>query len=138
MTALINGVNYSWANISLILFGRPVVGITKIEYSDKQQKVNNYGSGDEPVSRGYGNSEYTAQIEIYQDEWRKIINESPNKKPKQIPPFSIQVVFGGSRVESQTDILTMCEFTDDSLTANQGDAKLMVTIPLIIGGIQHV
>ena len=53
-TPLINGVNYSWANISVILFGQPVIGIVSIMYKAKQEKKNNYGSGTEPVSRGYG------------------------------------------------------------------------------------
>ena len=32
---MINGVNYSWTNIKLILFGIPVVGITAINYKIK-------------------------------------------------------------------------------------------------------
>ena len=39
---LINGVNYSWANVKLVLFGVPVVGITNIEYKRTQKKENNY------------------------------------------------------------------------------------------------
>ena len=54
-TPLINGINYSWANVKVILFGVPVVGITKIEYKTKQKKENQYGAGYEPISRGYGN-----------------------------------------------------------------------------------
>ena len=134
-TALINGINYSWGNISLVLFGVPIVGITKISYSAKQSKENNYGIGFEPISRGYGNREYEGSIELYLDEWKKIINASPNKDPLQIAPFQIQVVFGGTAVNSNTEVLQFCEFLENPLDANQGDTKLMVTIPLIIGGI---
>lgn len=137
-TPLINGTNYAWANVALILFGVPVVGITKIEYKKKANKANNYGAGQEPVSRGYGNNEYEASIEIYQDEWRKIIALSPVKDPTQIPPFEVQVVFGGSRLTTQTDILQMAEFPEDAFTAGQGDTKLLINIPLIIGGILHL
>ena len=135
---LINGVNYSWANITLVLFGIPVRGITKIEYAKKQNKANNYGWGQEPISRGYANNEYTASFEVYQDEWRNVIAASPFKDPTLVPPFEVQVVFGGSRLQVQTDILQMCEFTDDAFTANQGDAKLLINIPLIVGGIKHL
>lgn len=137
-TPLINGTNYSWANVTLVLFGIPVVGIAKIEYKKKSNKVNNYGAGQEPVSRGYGNNEYDASIDLYQDEWRAIVAASPEKDPTKIPPFEVQVVFGGSRLTTQTDILQMCEFSEDSLTASQGDAKLIVNVPLIIGGILHL
>ena len=51
-TPLINGVNYSWSNIKFNLFGVPVVGITEINYTRKQNKENQYGAGVEPVSRG--------------------------------------------------------------------------------------
>jgi hypothetical protein len=33
---LINGINYSWGNIKMILFGVPIIGITKIDYKRTQ------------------------------------------------------------------------------------------------------
>lgn len=52
---LVNGVNWSWANLNNIAFGVPVIGILAINYKIKQNKENNYGVGNEPISRGYGN-----------------------------------------------------------------------------------
>jgi hypothetical protein len=133
----INGTNYSWADITLILFGVPVTGIAEISYSAKQEKTNNYGFGTEPVSRGVGNVEYDASITLYQDTWKQIIDAAPNRDPKQIAPFNIQVVFGSSRTQLRTDILQYCEFLVDSMDAKQGDSKLLVKVPLIIAGIKH-
>ena len=135
-TPLINGVNYSWANIKLILFGVPVVGITKISYKTKQKKENQYGAGYEPVSRGYGNKEYEGSIEIYTDELKRIINSAPNRDLMAIPPFNIDIVFedGNNGFLSQ-DKLQMCEFTEEGLDASQGDTKLLVSLPLVIGKI---
>ena len=99
MPALINGINYSWSNVKLNLFGTPVVGVVAIEYDTTQEKKNNYGSGVDPVSRGYGNKENKGSIEIYRDEWQKIIAGSPNKDPLDIKPIDIQVLFGGSSVQ---------------------------------------
>jgi hypothetical protein len=136
-TPLINGINYSWANISLVLFGVPVVGITKIEYKRKQKKENNYGFGTQPVSRGYGNYEYEGSIEIYLDEWQRIIAASPSKDPLSIAPFDIQVVYSGSGILAVKDVLRSVEFMEDNFTANQGDTKLMLTVPLVIGAIDR-
>lgn len=136
-TPLINGINYSWANITLVLFGVPVVGITKIEYKRKQKKENNYGYGAQPVSRGYGNYEYEGSIEIYQDEWKRIIAASPNKDPLLIPPFEIQVLYSGRGISTEKDVLKSVEFMEDNFTANSGDTKLMVTVPLVIGLIER-
>ena len=133
---LINGVNYSWANVKLVLFGVPVVGITQIEYKRKQKKENNYGFGLEPVSRGYGNKEYEGKITLYRDEWNAIIAAAPNRDPLDIW-FDIQVSFAGSRVQPVLDVLKACEFMEDPFTVAQGDTKILVEIPLIIGSIDH-
>jgi hypothetical protein len=135
-TPLINGINYSWANVQIVLFGVPVVGITKIAYKRKQKKENNYGFGSQPVSRGYGNEEYEGSIELYVDEWQRIIAASPNRNPNLIPPFDIQVLFSGQGVQTNKHILRSVEFMEDDFDAKQGDTKLNVSIPLIIGLIE--
>jgi len=136
-TPLINGVNYSWANITLVLFGVPVVGITKISYKRKQKKENNYGAGSQPVSRGYGNYEYEGSIELYMDEWKRIIAGAPDRDPLQIPPFDIQVLYSGARLGAEKDVLRSCEFLEDGFDGKQDDTKLLVTVPLIIGSIER-
>jgi len=135
---LINGVNYSWANVKLVLFGVPVVGVTSIEYKRKQKKENNYGMGTEPVSRGYGNKEYEGKITLYREEWNAIIAAAPSRDPLDIPFFDIQVTFSGARVQPSLDVLRACEFLEDPFTVAQGDTKIMVEIPLVIGQIDHV
>lgn len=132
---LINGVNYSWANITFMPFGIPLVGITKLSYKRKQNKENNYGAGPYPVSRGYGNYEYEGSIEVYTDEWKRFIAAAPNRDPMQIAPSDMSVLFVNPRGGLDKDILKMVEFLEDPLDANQGDTKLLVTIPLIIGDI---
>lgn len=136
-TPLINGINYSWANISLTLFGVPVVGITKIEYKTSQKKENNYGFGQQPISRGYSNYEYEGSIELYLDEWKRIIAASPNRDPLLIAPFDIQVTFSGRGIVAEKDVLKSCEFTEDSFSASQGDSKLLISVPIIIGAIER-
>ena len=136
-TPLINGVSYSWANVKLVLFGVPVVGITKITYKAKQKKEDNYGMGTEPVSRGYGNKEYEGSITLYREEWAKVIAASPSRDPHLIPQFDISVTFSGAGVAPQLDVLQACEFLEDPFTVGQGDTKIMIDLPLIIAGISH-
>jgi len=137
MAVLINGINYSWANITPIILGVPLNGITKISYKAKQEKTNNYGAGGKPVSRGYGREEFESSIEVFTDDWKRFIAASPEKNPLKIPPFDIPVVFAGDGVLPTTDYLRMAEFLEDPLEANEGDTKLLVTIPLIIAAIEH-
>lgn len=134
-TPLINGVSYSWANISLILFGVPVIGIVGIAYKKKQEKKNNWGSGSQPVSRGYGNYEYDGNIEIYLETWQSIIDASPNRDPFKIPPFDIPVSFAGQGVRVTKHVLRAVEFMEDEFDSKSGDTAIKIKIPLIIGGI---
>ena len=137
-TPLINGVNFSWSNVKLILFGVPIVGITKIDYKTKQKKENQYGAGYEPISRGYGNKEYEGSIEIYTDELKRIIALAPNRDLMQIPPFQIQVIFeDATGVLVTTDTLEMCEFMEEGLSVSQGDTKILTSLPLAIGAIKR-
>ena len=134
-TPLVNGVNYSWVSISLVLFGIPVIGITNIEFKRKQAKTNNYGAGKKPVSRGYGREEYEGSIEIYTDEWKKIIAAAPSRNPLEIPWFDIPVVYGNSVADATSDVMKACEFLEDPFNAKEGDTKLTVKLPLILGDI---
>lgn len=134
---LINGVNYDYGTVQLVLFGITVNGVTSIEYNRKQKKENNYGGGYNPISRGYGLIEFDGKIELYQDVWKQIIASSPNRDPLQIGPFDIPVVYGNSIATTTTDVLRACEFMEDPFAGKSGDTKLMVTIPLIIGAIDR-
>lgn len=128
---IINGINYDWGGVKFQIFGVLITQIGKISYSRKQKKENNYGAGYVPVSRGYGNIEYEASVEMYLDQWYEIIALAPNNDPLQIPPFDIQVFFGNNGQAPVVDNLLACEFTEDPLSASQGETKLMVTIPLL-------
>ena len=139
---LINGTNYSWANLKCVIGGVPLTQITKIDYKRTQAKTDNHGWGTEVVSRGYGNVSYAGSLTLFVDEWRRIIASSPNNDPLSIPPFQIQVHAwnlpgSSSQVSPILDTLYNVEFTNDELVGNQGDEKLMVEIPLIFAGLTH-
>jgi len=137
-TVMINGVNYSASNVSVIMFGQPIVGITKLDYKAKQEKVNNKAFQTEPVSRGYGSKDYECGIEIYKDEWVGIIASAPSKDPTQIPPFTFQVIYSGDSVNYQEDQILFAEFLEDPMSVGAGDTSIKLSIPMIIGGIKHV
>ena len=118
------------------------MGITKLEYGRKQEKVNNFGWNSEPISRGYGRIEYNCSIEIYADEMRRIINSAPNNDLLNIPPFTITVVYGnqpgqGGVVVPYKDVIYNCEFADSNISFNEGDTKCLVTIPITCAGIVY-
>lgn len=138
--AIIDGPAIGWGNIEFVLFGNPVRQITKIEFKHSQTKENLYGSGYEPIHRGYGKVEYTGSIELYIDEWKRIIAASPERNPLKIKPFDITIVYTVKNTNiptGQVDILRECEFTEDSMSTASGDTKILVSVPLIIGRIDR-
>lgn len=137
IVTLPNGVNYSWENASVIIFGIPIIGITKIMLKSKQNKENNYGVGSEPTSRGYGNKEYEAKLTLYFDELARIIAAAPNKDIRDIPAFDFVMVLGGTRVTPFQVKVKMAEFLESTIDTSQGDTKILVEVPLIIGGIEY-
>jgi len=137
-TVMINGINYSAQNVTIVMFGTPILGVTKISYNKKQGKENNYALQNEPVSRGYKTAEYDCSIEMYKDEWVGIIASAPNNDPTQIPPFEFQVIYSGDSVNYKEDHILFAEFLEDPMSVGSGDTKILLTIPMIIGGIQHL
>lgn len=137
-TPLINGVNFAWSNLTWMWYALPLVGIKSISYEAKQKTELNYGQGVYPISESVGNYEYSAEIEVYLDEWNKIINASPNFDPLQIPRSDFQVVYGGSRVLAKTDILKAVKFTNDPVMVKQNDGSIIVKLTLSVAGIDHL
>lgn len=132
---LINGVNYSWINATIPIFGVPLIGITKFMVKRSQVKENNYGRGAEPVSRGYGRKEYEASITVYFDELAKIIAANGGQDITDIPPFDFPIVLSGTSVGFKKIVVKSAEFTQSLIDSSEGDTKILVELPLIIGGI---
>ena len=135
---LVNGINYSWANLTNIAFGVPVIGIMAINWTKKQNKENNYGLGVEPISRGYGNKEYEGTITVYKDWWQTVVNAIATKDPTDIAPFDWIISLAGPGVPAITQILKNFEFLEDNFKASQGDTKLTMDIPFIFAGVVTV
>ncbi len=138
LPVLINGVSYAWTNVTWAWFGLPLVGIKSISYEAVQKKELNYGAGVQPISESVGNYEYKGEIEIYLEEWNKIIQAAPLKDPLQIPRSSMQVIYGGSRVLAKVDTLQAVSFMNDPVMVKQNDTSIIVKIQLSIAGILHV
>lgn len=133
---LINGVEYSWADLTVLIAGVPVIGITAINYDDTQDKENIRGAGQTPIARGYGNIEATASITLLRSEVESIREGAPNGRLGDIAPFDIIVQFvplnGGKIV---THIIKNAEFTSDANRIAQGETKNETEFPLIVSHI---
>lgn len=136
---MINGNEYAWENIEVVMLGRPVIGLTSIEYDAEQTKTNLYGRGNKPVSRTRGNKAYSGSLGVLQSELQALTAAAGSgKNILDLPPFDITVayvdVLGGAII---TDVLRDVEFTKLTKGMNQGDPNMTLQLPIIIGDIDE-
>ncbi len=135
----INGYEYSWGDIQVILPGRsiPVVGVIAIEYGGKQEKTNIYAKGYRPVARGKGKIEYVGKVSILQSEFEALVQAITGiKDPLFIPMFPITVSYAPEGGVITTDKLYGCEFTEWKKGMKAGDPNMEIEMPIMIGSIQ--
>jgi len=135
---LINGVNYSWANILFAPYGIPLTLITSIKW-DREIKVEaNYGAGQEPVSVGFGEVKYSGSIKVYKEWWMAVKAASPGGDPFNIPLTDVAISYGGSRVAAVTEILQNFFIYKDGLDGSQGQTKLEIELPFFFAGVKQI
>lgn len=131
--ALINGIEYSYAQITMLIGGVPVTGVAAINYDDDQEKMHNYGLGKAPVSRSYGKYTAKADVTLHASEVEGFTKVAPNRDILQIPPFDIIVTV--LAVQGQAGFvhkIRNCEFTNNSREMKEGDQRFDVKLNLIV------
>ena len=81
-TVLVNGRSYDFASISVIIGGVPFRGISAINYTQEQEKTNNFGTGNSPVSRGRGAIETSVSIDFSMLSFLKQVSFNANVSAK--------------------------------------------------------
>lgn len=135
---LINGVEYGWASVNMMIAGMQTVGVTAFDFQEKQTKENIYGIGVKPVGRGYGNIESNGSITLLRSEIAAIRESVPTKKLIDIAPFTIVLKYIPTAGEKMvTKIFKNVEFTNDDYGMKQGDTKEEQQLDLVIGSIEE-
>lgn len=125
----------SWAQITLSLLGAPITGVTNIKYSVTQEKVNVYGAGSKPVSRGRGRKEYSGSITLLAEEFKNILAAAPNGDVLDIPPFDVTILHIGTSGLMQKTVWKYAEMTENSFDVSEGDTSISIEIPFIMADI---
>ena len=137
-TPEINGVLYSWADVTVTIGGTLVKGIRKVSYKDEQQIDPIYGVGQHVVGRGYGRITSTASITLLRDEIEAIREASDTGRLQDIAPFDVIVSFvptSGKKVV--THKILDCQFKTDGLDISEGDTSNEVECELIVSHIER-
>jgi hypothetical protein len=135
---LINGKSYEWADIIVNVLSQPIIGITNIEYEEKQGMENIYGAGRFPVSRGYGKIEPTAKMTILMEELENIQSVAPLGRIQDIPEFDIVVMYVDAALVTRKHVLKNVRFMNNKRASSSGDTSIPVELELIISHIQYL
>lgn len=132
---IINNVAYSWAMVqltSLALTGsansNPIIlqGVTSIKWNRKKKVETNYGLGGEPVNRGFGNTEYTAQITM--DYNTQVQLRALQGSLMAIGEFDLVISFANefNSEDFSTETVTLkgCLFNEDGMEVSQDDTNI--------------
>lgn len=128
---LINGVSHSWGDIVMLIGGIPVIGVTAIEYGDKQAVVNHYGAGRLPVSRSKGRIEPTAKITLAMEEVLGLQRQTSTGRLQEIGPFPIIVSYIPEDGDVVVDKIMACQFTENTRKWKENDTRQEVELELI-------
>lgn len=136
------GRAYDWQQLSVVIAGRTVVGISKLTYGVKAETALNYGAGGDAVSKSKGKREYEGAITLDVKEVLGILKAARLANPKvrdltDVPSFSIICIWGDD-VENKTftDVLYGVTFTEHKMESSVDSTTVEMEIPLSIMGIE--
>lgn len=127
-----NSREYEYADITVLVGGKDLLGLRGVKYSVKQEKELIYGKGNLPHSIQKGNKSYEGEITVLQSELETLIANSPNRDLMDLQ-FDTVVCYGNpSNGDTMlTDKLVGCQITEYDKEMKQGDKFMEVTLPII-------
>lgn len=136
---MLNGKQYDFEDIKVKLFDKEIIGITAIEYGNKQDPQFQYGVGKHPISYTKGKYEASGEITILQSELESIQRSlQKGQSLTDIPPFDVVVSYGmEGDTTPVTDILKSCFFTEVKKGMKTGGEAMEVKLPLKISNIRY-
>lgn len=128
---MFNSREYEWADITVVVAGRPVTGFRAVDYSSKQEKEAMYAKGNKPHGIQRGNKSYEGSITLLQSEYEALRQACGGDVLDA--SFDLVVAYGNASKGDAivTDILVGAEVTEDNTEWKQGDKFQEKKLPFI-------
>lgn len=133
---------FAWKNLTVIIEGRPVLGITDIEYGPTKNLEAIYGAGDNPQFIGEGNKAYAGTVEMLQADFEALIEEA--RKRGGIDHTDLEVSITVAYIPKEAtqlpktvvDRLSGVKFSGNVKKFTQGDTHMKVSMPFMCLAIE--
>lgn len=134
--ALVNGVGYSWVDISVNILGRTLEGIVSLNSAYSRLKENTKGRGKKAVERVRGSEDFVCSMGVTKKESAAIQNSlPPGTKLTDIKPFPIIITTVNDENLPIVESWVMCEFTGKTSNYESSQLGLVDELELIVGDI---
>jgi methyl coenzyme M reductase gamma subunit len=134
---LVNGVEYTHADIIVNILGIPVIGVTAINYSDMQDITGNHATGQHYTSVGFGAFNPQGSVTMTMKEVQRLSNAAPNGRIQNIPFFDIGVVFATEAGDFLRHRLIKCKFKGRNPDSSVNNSQIEETLELFISDINY-
>ncbi len=128
---------YGWKDITVVIGGKVIPGITNVEYNQKQDNKYLYGRGNNPHEILEGNNEFDGKIELWQSELEALTLTAPNK---DITKLRFDIVVSYTPEDDGiivTDVMKQCKITEVKKGQKQGDTHSLHELPLMFLGVER-
>lgn len=118
-----------WRDHQFVLFGRKLVGVSKVSYKDSTEKEGVYGGGNMPIGSGTGNYKAECGLTLLKEEVDAIMASlPPGLRIQDVPPtdFPVLTMRNGKVTK---DVIRNFQFTGQARDLSQGDKSVPVEMP---------
>ena len=133
MKMRINAREYAWGDVSIVLFGQPVLGIRGIDYNQKKNKEALYAAGRYPKSIQHGRRESEGTLTILQSELIALNKSAIAAVYTDIldVDMDIQVAYADASGITTIDRIVKASFTELPQALKEGDMNQEIAIPFV-------
>ena len=123
---------YEWADLTILIGNRIIVGARGVKYANKQDKELIYGKGNEPYAIQKGNKSHDGELTLAMSELLALQNESLTKSVLDLQ-VNITVCYGNPAQGDvmHTDKLMGVQFTEEPQDMKQGDKFSEHSLPFV-------
>ena len=132
---MINGNEYAWEDIQVVIFGVPLIGIKEVKYGASKAHGNVHGRGAQPIAMTRGKKDAKpGKLVLLQSQFESLQNATPAfRDPTDWAPFDMVVAYAPEGGVITTDIVPYCRVTDWEKGMSNDDDNMTVELTLQTG-----
>jgi len=123
----------AYADAKVEFNGIELPGVKSFDFSERQEKVNNPGTGKNPVSRSRKGTEQNASMELDLGTIEKLEDISPTGKLIDVPAGTLVISVARDDGTKKMYTFNLFEWMEDGLSGSTGDDELLRSTDCIFG-----